>query len=284
MSKRLILMFVIMTLCLVTTVFAAESNNAQVSPYEIISPKINANGDVIKEQHLLISLRLNQAMDAVVTLTLLDEPKVVVASTEAAKKLRQIASQAPSHQTFAANEAGSANLDPIATVSRKDVLADESTRDVVQAAYSDAGVSLQEAHDAYQVAYAAARKKMDAERLDKLIYQRKLIQSNLKSLHYARQEYVKSAEIYTQIRNKYELLYRVKVVDKTPITLQGALPIFNLTVKDIQTGKYELVVEDQDTGKRIGERVVFVIKHQEKAAEEMIERVKDQMIDIWKTN
>ena len=73
----------IAVLMLVGGVLFAEDSS---DPYEIISPKINQNGDVIKEQHLLISLRLNQDIDALLTLTRIDEPKVVVASNEAAPR------------------------------------------------------------------------------------------------------------------------------------------------------------------------------------------------------
>lgn len=265
----------IAVLMLVGGVLFAEDSS---DPYEIISPKINQNGDVIKEQHLLISLRLNQDIDALLTLTRIDEPKVVVASNEAARKLKFIASQAPTMNV----SSGEGNTDPVVQVTKKDLLVDDDSRENVQMAFYKAGVALENAYEEYMALYSQARKVIDADKLQQLVNQRKLIQSNLRNLHNARQAYERAAIIYQHISAKYEALFRVVIVDKVNIQLQGALPIYNLTVRDIQPGKYELLIQDKNTGKRIGDRVIFFVKNPDKATEEIIDRVKENITDIWK--
>lgn len=276
MSSRHRIIYCVLLLSLLWGAFVFADNATPA--YEILSPKINTSGDVIKEQHLLISLRLNEKLDAVLTLTRIDEPKVVVASTEAARRLRLIASQAPTQQVAE----GSGNTDPVVVVSRKDLLLDDDSRESVQEAFYKAGVALQNAYDNYMDLYGQARRVIDAEKLQQLINQRRLIQSNLRNLHLARQAYERAAIIYQQISAKYESLFRVVIVDRASIEVQGALPIYNLTVRDIAAGKYELVVLDKETGKRIGNRVIFILKNPEKATEEIIDRVKENITDIWK--
>jgi hypothetical protein len=269
---------------MMTVVFATDTNNETVPAYELISPKINSNGDVMKEQHLLITLRVNQKVDGVLSLIRIDEPRVLVASPDMVRRLRILALQAPTQQTYSASEIGDSRLDPIVVITREDVLASETSREVMRDAYAKAGLELQSAHDLYQEAYAKARETISADRLNQMIFQRRLLENNLNGLHSARQNYEKTSLIYLQIRNRYESLFRVKVVDKAPITLQGALPIFNLTVRDILVGKYELIIEDAKTAQRIGDRVTFVVRDQKEAAVEIIERVREQLTDIWRTN
>jgi len=256
----------------------ALDNTVTFPNYEILSPKINQKGDVIKEQHLLISLRITQPMDAELTLTRIDEPKVVVASKEATRRLKTIALQAPTTN----NNEISAGQDPIVSVSKKELLQDEDSKEAIQDAFSKSGVNLLEAYDDYVMAFTQARKTHELDRLQQLINQRRLLQSNLKNLHQARQAYEKASIIYQSISLKYEKMFYVTIVDKVNIEFQGALPIFNLTVRDIAVGKYELSVNDKVTGKRIGDRVVFFVKSSDRAAEEIIERVKEEVTDIWK--
>jgi len=284
MSKRLIVLLLILLCSMMTVVFATDTNNETVPAYELISPKINSNGDVMKEQHLLITLRVNQKVDGVLSLIRIDEPRVLVASPDMVRRLRILALQAPTQQTYSASEIGDSRLDPIVVITREDVLASETSREVMRDAYAKAGLELQSAHDLYQEAYAKARETISADRLNQMIFQRRLLENNLNGLHSARQNYEKTSLIYLQIRNRYESLFRVKVVDKAPITLQGALPIFNLTVRDILVGKYELIIEDAKTAQRIGDRVTFVVRDQKEAAVEIIERVREQLTDIWRTN
>lgn len=274
-SRHRIIYLGMIILMLISGILFADANNP---PYEIISPIISQNGDVIKEQHLLISLRLNQDLDATLTLTRIDEPKVVVASNEAARKLKSIANQAP---TQAVN-AGDGGSDPVVQVSKKDLLVDDDSRENVQMSFYKAGVNLESAYDEYMEQYSLARKAIDSDKLQQLVNQRKLLQSNLKNLHVARQAYERAAIIFHHISTKYEALFRVTIVDKASISFQGALPIYNLTVRDIQPGKYELLIHDKTTGKRIGDRVIFFLKSPDRATEEIIDRVKENITDIWK--
>lgn len=274
-SRHRIIYLGMIILILISGFVFADANN---QPYEIISPIVSQNGDVIKEQHLLISLRLNQGLDATLTLTRIDEPKVVVASNEAARKLKGIASQAPTQAVNAA-DGGS---DPVVLVSKKDLLVDDDSRENVQMSFYKAGVNLESAYNEYMEQFSLARKAIDFDKLQQLVNQRKLLQSNLRNLHVARQAYERAAIIFQHISAKYESLFRVTIVDKASISFQGALPIYNLTVRDIQPGKYELLIHDKTTGKRIGDRVIFFLKSPDRATEEIIDRVKENITDIWK--
>lgn len=282
MSKRHLLIYGLLILCLgvCSASFAQDITAKPLPQYEIIAPKINSNGDVIKEQHLLISLKINTPIDAVLSLTRLDEPKVVVASTEAATRLKALAAQAPI-VTIVSSEA-QGEIDPIVAVTKKDLLTDEDSREAIQEGFYKASLNLQSAYEVYSKAYAIALKDLDAKRLNELVQQRRLVQSNLLDLHAARQQYEKAAIIYNYVSKRYESLFRVTILNRTPIELQGILPIYNITVRDINTGKYELVVHDKTSGNRIGDRVIFVIKNSEKATEEILERVKEGITDIWK--
>ena len=220
---------VLVSLVVFSCVFAQDNVSVNIPPYEILSPKINSKGDVIREQHLLLSLRVNQSIDAVMTLTRIDEPKVAVASLDSIRRLKAIASQALVNN----NTESITGQDPMSVVHKHDLLGEDATRAEIQEALFKASFSLTEAHENYLSAYSQARRLHENEKLQNLVNQRRLLQANLRSLFQARQVYERASIIYMNASQRYENLFRVVIVDRVSIELQGALPIFNITVRDI---------------------------------------------------
>jgi hypothetical protein len=269
-----------MLVALSTSVFATESNNGNLPPVEIVSPKINANGDVMHTQDLFISLKIRKQIDATLTLVRLDQPRISRSTIEG-RMLTQIASNAPTRNAIDESKPLDKTLDPVIATTVKSVFKDEIARDVLQDHYVEAGAELKKAYDAYMIEYNLALKKVDEDILNTLIFQRKLLNNGFKDLHLKRQDYEKAAIIYLDLQKKYESMFRIKVVDHAKVDIEGVLPFFNLTVKDISTGRYELIIQDINTGRLIIDKVNITIKKADVAAQEMIQRVKMELNDIW---
>ncbi|MCK8060892.1 MULTISPECIES: hypothetical protein [unclassified Fusibacter] len=280
MSKRHIVLTVLMLLMLCTAVFATESNNGKLPPVEIVSPKINAYGDVMHTQDLFISLKVNEDVDAVLTLVRLDKPRISLVTAEV-KKLNQIALDAPTDTLKADPSSLDVPLDPIITAVSDRVFAEEMARDVLQEAYVSAGLELKSSYDAYLLAYNKARLTFEEDLLNTLVLQRKLLSRNLNDLHLKRQAYEKAAVVYLDLQDKYESMFRINIVDHTKVVIEGALPFFNMTVRDINTGRYELIIEDAKTGDLVVDKMNITIKKEDEAALEMINRVKEELTEIW---
>lgn len=265
MSKRLkgLLLVVVLLTLLTSAVFATESNKdiKPVDAIEVVSPRINNAGEVISDQHLLISLKINAPVTATLTLVRLDEPSLVLSPDKAA-----LVSDA------AAKLAASTGLD-------KSVATNDLSKETVAKALLDAQSALSAATKKYDALYASVGKVIGVSELESVVLQGKLLQSGLTELYDARVSYEMALKQYKRLKAMNDAMYRVTVVNQEPIVLTGALPYFNLKVNDIVIGKYEMTIRSVESG--VISRRTFVIKKQEQAVKEIIKSVKDHLNVIW---
>lgn len=96
-----------------------------------------------------------------------------------------------------------------------------------------------------------------------------------------REEYFTELKIFNEIRNDYNELFKVKILDKDKIISAGVMPYYEKNLQDISAGRYEMVIELFDEDRYMLKKINFnvVIKQEEEIIiEDKIELIQSPII------
>lgn len=280
--KNKFIFFMLIALILSVNISFALSET-QLPPVELVSPKMDGSGGVVYSPNVNITLKLNTDVDALMTIVRIDEPRIAFSKSQNVEKIKRIADNAPTLKVKAQKNSTVFN-DPVVSVDYTEVYAYSMGVSEIQNAYVAQAKKLKEAYENYNIEYAYALSSYDDEVLIGFVDNRLLLQNNLYALHTARQDYEEQALLFNYIQAEFESLFRVKIIDDISIKKEGALPFFNLTLKDVSVGKYEIVVKDRQTGEYLIDAQSFYIKSQEQVTQDLLNSLKDDMTNLWNTD
>ena len=98
-----------------------------------------------------------------------------------------------------------------------------------------------------------------------------------------REEYFTELKIFNEIKNDYNELFKVKILDKDKIMPAGVMPYYEKTLEDISPGRYEMVIELFDEDRYMLKKINFnvVIKQEEEIIiEDKIKLIQSPIINF----
>lgn len=250
--KRQLVSILIIVLIITQSAFANSTSMAKV---QLVSPIVNASGDVSYASSLNITLKLTGAVDGKMTIVCIDEPTLSYTSQS------KIATAAPTAR-YSLSYEGAPSQDEIVTIDFASIYNSEMTRAQVESAYTSEAELLSMAYNRYNDAYQAALKNHSISTLDTAIKHRLLKSYQLYDLHDARQQYEEHAILFLKIQAKYFSLFRHTVASNIAVQQQGALPYYNYVLSNARVGRYEISVIDSKTGEALMSLARFTVKKQ----------------------
>lgn len=261
--------------------FKINVENRYSNPYfELVSPAINSNDDVIQEKELLISVKFLENIDATMSLIKLNNPRSMASLSKTYFDLENILNNAPVSTDSNLSEEELKVVDPVAVVDFSEIENLEKY-DELTLLYEKSIRSLILSHDSFVnvLKNEISKGKHTEEELQELVSKRQLLVNGLVDLYESRKLYEVSARNYKYIKEKYENYGSKTILDSIPMVRNGVLPYFNTIVSLPAVGKYQLIINDSK-GDILGEVIEFYIKDEKTLTQDYYNVVKKQVKDI----
>lgn len=228
---------------------------------EMINPKIEENNDAYIKNNLFISLNIKEQAEMYLTLKRvvpvmdsifmdkimdgeLEQDVFVENMTKHIMELHNKESETIALEEVIDEETPDETIDseaPENTVGTEEqvIVLDEAIVEKVSS-YIDAYI---EKENLYKE-YIRASKEIEVNESSIISQEGPLVVPE--SYAVLKDDYLQALKAYSQLKRKYDELFKVHVIKKDPIQSEGVMPFYEKTIESVKYGQYELIIEVYD--------------------------------------